>query len=161
MIEFPNKEHRLADEAARRRALAALRKLTEHAERLTKMLERGPDYRVDPEEAYSLLENSGKVPAFLGALDALYDVRQAHAADLNDARQKRAEIIAEAEEALQVSEHGATWSATIGEVYDKAAGLAGTGRAGLDYPCPVCGLRGLASPLCHTSARYQWTKEIT
>ena len=25
------------------------------------------------------------------------------------------------------------------------------GRPGLDYPCPVCGLIGLASPLCHES----------
>lgn len=23
-------------------------------------------------------------------------------------------------------------------------------RPGLDYPCPTCGLIGLASPLCHT-----------
>lgn len=85
MTDFPNREHQRADEAARRRALNALNLIKHKADELQRRLQMGPEYRLDADDAQGLGDNVQRLSGFLGELGTLYDVRQWHAADLDDA----------------------------------------------------------------------------
>ena len=78
-IEYPNPEHRNADKAASRRALAALRDVIEHAETLARRIEGG--YEPHGEDAQRIADAAIRVAVNFSALETLRDVRASYAAD--------------------------------------------------------------------------------
>jgi hypothetical protein len=81
MTDFPNREHEKADNAARRRATTAIDNIVEEVLQLRKTLERGPEHRLDGDDAQALMYNCGQLVGHLGEVGALYDVREWYAAD--------------------------------------------------------------------------------
>lgn len=81
-IVYPNKEHKKADETARRRALTAIGDLSDNLAMLRQRLESGPEFRIDADSAQGLAEYVRKLAGHLAELGTLYDVREWHKADL-------------------------------------------------------------------------------
>lgn len=84
MTEYPNREHRVADEAARRRALASLEAITASAGIVRQKLERDGTW-VDGSDARVLAVAVGQLTENLTILETLRDVREWHEADKADA----------------------------------------------------------------------------
>lgn len=80
MPDYPNREHKNADEAARRRALTSLRALIEDAETLIRRIESG-GYEPHGEDGTRFTSQAVKLTANLAYLEQLRDVREWHAAD--------------------------------------------------------------------------------
>jgi hypothetical protein len=80
MTAYPNREHENADNAARRRALAALRDIAEDAENLRGRIERG--YEPHGTDADRFTAKSVKLALNLSVMETLRDVREWHAADV-------------------------------------------------------------------------------
>lgn len=78
-IAYPNAEHQREDQAARRRAKAALELLISEANRLHFAISQGG--RVDGDDAQQLADGTRKATANFGVIGALADVREWHAAD--------------------------------------------------------------------------------
>lgn len=79
MTGYPNREHKNADEAARRRALAGLRDIVEDAQALFRRIENG--YEPHGTDAQRLADKAVAITVSLSALETLRDVREWHAAD--------------------------------------------------------------------------------
>lgn len=82
-INYPNREHGNADRAARRRTLAALNSVIENAQLLVRAIE--TDTALDPGVSRRIADGAISVAINLSALETLSDVREWHAADINDA----------------------------------------------------------------------------
>lgn len=76
---YPNREHKKADDAARRRAMAAADGLMADALAIRKEVERG--IRVDADDAQGLADNFRKLVGHLAEIGTLHDVREWDAAD--------------------------------------------------------------------------------
>lgn len=88
MTDYPNREHRVADEAALRRALASLESIETAAGIVRQKLLRRPDAWVDRDGARLLAVAVGQLTENLQILETLREVRGWHAADLADAERK-------------------------------------------------------------------------
>jgi hypothetical protein len=81
MTEYPNREHKNADEAARRAALVALGDIQQEVDILRRTLTQDAR-RVDGDSAQNLVNRALYLTRKLSVLGALYEVREWHAADL-------------------------------------------------------------------------------
>jgi hypothetical protein len=77
-ISYPNREHEREDHAARRRALAALRHLTDEAEILAARIASGI---VDGDDSQRISDLARDLTQHLSILGTLRQVREWHAAD--------------------------------------------------------------------------------
>jgi hypothetical protein len=84
---YPNREHKNADRAARRRALAALNAITAEAERLRQKLQEAdnPLSSLDSDDTRTMDGKVHDLTAEFAVIGALRDVREWHAADLAEA----------------------------------------------------------------------------
>jgi hypothetical protein len=83
VTDYPNREHQVADEAARRRALAALDHITDEAEgRRQRILAGRPTDGDDTQTLTSLVRD---LTVHLTVLGTLRDAREWHAADQAEA----------------------------------------------------------------------------
>lgn len=83
MTDYPNREHKNADDAARRRALAALTDLAGEAALLHRSVKAGLE--VDGDFTQVLTDLVRKLTRDLTVLGTLRDVREWHAADSKEA----------------------------------------------------------------------------
>ncbi len=131
MTHYPNREHKKADDAARRRALKALDDLGDEIRLMRAVLERGSDYRVDGDMTQTMAGKVRDLTDYLATLAALYDVREWAAADqaeidraVRETRRpdppSKAADVDEALDYLLASETNSTWRLTLEELYDKA-----------------------------------------
>lgn len=91
MTNFPNREHMKADQAARRRALKALDSVADEIKLMRNFLERGPDARVDAQNADVMQSKVHDLTGYLAELATLFDVREWDAADRAEVNQAVAE----------------------------------------------------------------------
>lgn len=80
MTTYPNREHQVADDSARRRALAELKSIEQEVGYLRAKLDRGS--RVEPENAQPMHEKILDLIRDLAILSTLREVREWHAADV-------------------------------------------------------------------------------
>lgn len=81
MTDYPNREHKVADEAAKRRALAALDHMVQEIETLRTRITRDIGDGDDSQRLSSLMRD---VTQHISILGALRDVRAWHALDQNE-----------------------------------------------------------------------------
>lgn len=82
---YPNREHELADKRARRRAVQAVERLEDELAIIKgHLLAHGS--RVDADTTQSLSGYADKITGLCAELGTLYDVRQWHAADVNEGK---------------------------------------------------------------------------
>lgn len=91
MTTFPNREHMKADQAARRRALKALDSISDEIQLMRVILGRGPDTRMDAQNADVMQSKLHDLTGYLAELGTLHDVREWHAADQAENIQAMAE----------------------------------------------------------------------
>jgi hypothetical protein len=108
-VNYPNREHRAADEAARRRAVASLEQIETEAKNLAANLAGG--WSPMGADARHLAETVTRLGEALTVLETLRDVREWHALDQRDAEVRRAQVTEaeivewqEADESGQVGE---------------------------------------------------------
>lgn len=82
MTDYPNREHKNADDAARRRALKALDDIEAEVTFLRRRVNGGT---ADADHTSTLAARTADVVRQLAVLEALRDVREWHAADSREA----------------------------------------------------------------------------
>lgn len=83
---FPNREHEVADKAARRRALRAIEDLEAELKLVRQRLELGAASRVDADTVQSISDYARRIVGHAAELGVLYDVREWHATDVAESR---------------------------------------------------------------------------
>jgi len=79
-MDYPNREHRNADKAARRRARSALNDIAQHVAYLHRQLDLDSP-SLDEDSAQPLAEKTRALTGHLARLGQLRDAREWHAAD--------------------------------------------------------------------------------